>query len=88
MYNATVKAETGKPMVWVTLKLMKDDQMVTAPMDYVLTEIVPTPSPHLTFAKYIKLAGLQAGKYVTKIEARDRATQKLLTHQESFVITQ
>jgi hypothetical protein len=88
LYNAAAKAETGKPMVWVTMKLMKDGQVATPPMDYVLTETVPTPSPHLTFAKYIKLTGLQAGKYVAIIEARDRATQKFLTRQESFVITQ
>lgn len=88
LYNAAAKAETGKPMVWVTLKLTKDGQAASAPMDYVLTETVATPSPHLTFAKYIKLAGLQAGKYVAIIEARDRVTQKLLTRQESFVITQ
>jgi VWFA-related protein len=88
LYNAAAKAETGKPMVWVTLRLMKDGQAATAPMDYVLTETVATPSPHLTFAKYVKLAGLQAGKYVAIIEARDRTTQKLLTRQESFVISQ
>jgi hypothetical protein len=88
LYNAAAKAETGKPMVWVTLKLMKDGQSATTPMDYVLTETVATPSPHLTFAKYVKLAGLQAGKYVAIIEARDRTTQKLLTRQESFVISQ
>lgn len=88
LYNAAAKAETGKPMVWVTLKLMKDGQAATAPMDYVLTETVATPSAHLTFAKYVKLAGLQAGKYVAIIEARDRTAQKLLTRQESFVISQ
>ena len=88
LYNAAAKPETGKPMVWVTLKLMKDGQAATAPMDYVLTETVATPSPHLTFAKYVKLAGLQAGKYVAIIEARDRTTQKLLTREESFVISQ
>jgi VWFA-related protein len=88
LYNAAAKPETGKPMVWVTLKLMKDGQAATAPMDYVLTETVAAPTAHLTFAKYVKLAGLQAGKYVAIIEARDRATQKLLTRQESFVISQ
>jgi VWFA-related protein len=88
LYNAGAKAETGKPMVWVTLRLMKDGQAATAPIDYVLTETVATPSPHLTFAKYVKLAGLQAGKYVAIIEARDRTTQKLLTREESFVISQ
>jgi VWFA-related protein len=88
LYNAATKAETGKPMVWVTLKLMKDGQLATTPIDYVLTETVAAPSPHLTFAKYVKLAGLQAGNYVAIIEARDRTTQKLLTRQESFVISQ
>jgi VWFA-related protein len=88
LYNAAAKAETGKPMVWVTLKLMKDGQSASTPIDYVLTETVATPSPHLTFAKYVKLAGLQAGNYVAIIEARDRSTQKLLTRQESFVISQ
>jgi VWFA-related protein len=87
LYNAAAKAETGKPMVWVTMRLMKDGQAAIAPMDYVLTETVATPSPHLTFAKYVKLAGLQAGKYVAIIEARDRTTQKLLTREESFVIS-
>jgi len=87
LYNAVAKAETGKPMVWVSLKLMKDDQAVTKPMDYVLTEIVATPAPHMTFAKYIKLTGLQSGNYAVVIEARDMVTQKLLTQQESFVIT-
>jgi VWFA-related protein len=88
LYNAAAKAETGKPMVWVTLRLMKDGQAATAPIDYVLTETVATPSPHLTFAKYVKLAGLQAGKYVAIIEARDRTAQKLLTREEPFVISQ
>ena len=88
LYNAAAKAETGKPMVWVTLKLMKDGELATTPIDYVLTDTVAAPSPHLTFAKYVKLAGLQAGNYVAIIEARDRATQKLLTRQESFVISQ
>src|SRR5262245_24557569 len=88
LYNASVNSETGKPMIWVTLKLMKDDQPAAKPMDYLLTEIEATPSRHMTFAKYMKLAGLQAGKYVAIIEARDRVTQKLLTRHESFVITQ
>ncbi len=63
-------------MVWVTLKLMKDDQMVTKPMDYLLTETVSSHSQRIIFAKYVKLNGLQAGKYVAVIEARDRVTQK------------
>ncbi|MGH9937709.1 MAG: VWA domain-containing protein [Blastocatellia bacterium] len=87
LYNAGAKAETGKPMVWVTLKLMKDNQTVTKPIDYVLTETVATPAPHLTFAKYIRLTGLQPGNYAAVIEARDMVTQKLLTQQESFVIS-
>jgi hypothetical protein len=38
------------------------------------------------FAKYIRLAGLPAGKYVAMIEARDMVTGKLVKQQASFVI--
>src|SRR5262249_35593912 len=53
LYGATTKQETGKPLAWVTLKLMKDDQTAIKPIDYVLTETVTTPVPHQVFAKYI-----------------------------------
>ena len=61
LYNAAA-GETGKPLVRVILTLMKDGTPAIKPLDYLLTEVETDPVPHLTFAKYVKLAGLAHGK--------------------------
>ncbi|MEK6282389.1 MAG: hypothetical protein AABN95_18680 [Acidobacteriota bacterium] len=66
---------------------MKDGKAATKPLDYELTEIDTEPVPHLTFAKYVKLAGLATGKYSVVIEARDVAQKKALKQEAWFVIT-
>src|SRR5882724_7258004 len=58
LYNAAVAREIGKPLVRVTVTLMKNGQPVRRPLDYQLTEPATEPVVHLTFAKYIKLTGL------------------------------
>jgi VWFA-related protein len=88
VYNAEVNKEMGKPLVRVTVKLMKDNRAVRPPIDYVLTEMTAQPSPRLTFARFIKLAGLQAGRYTAIIETRDMVTNKAVTRESPFVITQ
>jgi hypothetical protein len=87
VYNAAPAAETGKPLIRVTVTLMKDGKAATKPLDYELTETVAEPVPHLTFAKYVKLAGLATGKYSVVIEARDVAQKKALKQEAWFVIT-
>jgi VWFA-related protein len=86
LYNATVSRETGKPLVRVTVTLMKDGRQATRPVDYQLTEPATEPVIHLTFARYIKLAGLLPGKYSAVIESRDIPQQKVLKQEASFVI--
>jgi VWFA-related protein len=86
LYNAGVLSETGKPLVRVTVTLMKDGQPAMRPLDYQLTEPATEPVPHLTFAKYIKLSGLPAGKYLAVIESRDIVQQKVLRQEAWFVI--
>ena len=88
LYNATPVAETGKPLVRVTVTLMKDGKPAVKPLDYELTEVVAEPVPHLTFAKYVKLFGLAPGKYSARIEARDMGQNKLAKQEAWFVITQ
>jgi VWFA-related protein len=88
VYNAEVNKETGNPMVWVSVRLMKDGQAVSKPIDYVLTENNSLPAPHLTFARFIKLTGLPAGRYTAIIETRDMMTKKLIKLQAPFVVTQ
>jgi VWFA-related protein len=87
LYNAAPRAEMGKPLVSVTVTIMKDDKAAMRPIDYVLTETEAVPAPHLTFAKYISLASLPAGKYVAVIEARDMVTRRLVKQHEPFVVT-
>jgi len=54
--------------------------------DYVLTEIQNQPVPHLTFAEYIRLAGLRAGNYTAMIEVKDMVTRKLVKQEAPFAI--
>ena len=88
IYNATPRPETGQPLVTVTLTLMKDGKSAMKPLDYVLTESEPEPVPQLTFAKYVKLAGLAPGRYSVVIEARDVGQKKSVKQEAWFVITQ
>ncbi len=88
LYNAAPAAQTGKPLVRVTLTLIKDGTPAIRPFDYELTEIIAEPVPHLTFAKYVKLTGLPPGKYSAVIAARDIVQQKLVKQELWFMITQ
>ena len=86
VYNAAVARETGKPLVRVTVTLIKDGRPVIRPLDYQLTEPATGPLSELTFAKYLKLTGLPPGKYSAIIESRDIVQQKVLKQEAWFVI--
>jgi VWFA-related protein len=86
LYDAAIARETGKPLVRVTVTLMKDGKPVRRPMDYQLTDAATEPVPSLTFAKYFKLAGLTPGRYSAVIESRDISQQKVLSQEAWFVI--
>ena len=86
LYNAAVAGETGKPLVRVTVTLMRDGQPAMRPLDYQLTEPAIEPLPHLTFAKYIKLTGLAPGRYSAVIESRDIVRRQVLQQEAWFVI--
>jgi hypothetical protein len=86
LYNAALFSETRKPLVRVTVTLMKDGRQVARPVDYQLTEPATEPVTHLTFAKYIKLNNLPPGKYSAVIESRDLVQQKALTQEAWFLI--
>ncbi|HBB94348.1 MAG TPA: hypothetical protein DC054_03065 [Blastocatellia bacterium] len=86
LYNAAINREIGTPLVRVTVTLMRDGKQAARPMDYQLTEMFNDPIPHLTFARYVKLAGLPPGKYSAVIESRDLVQQKVLKQEAWFVI--
>ncbi len=86
VYNAAVARETGKPLVRVTVTLMKDGSQAMRPLDYQLTEPSSDPLPQLTFARYLKLTGLPPGKYSAIIESRDFVQQKVVKQDAWFMI--
>jgi VWFA-related protein len=88
VYNARPDAETGKPLIRVAVTLLKDGKPAIKPLDYLLTEMENEPVPHLTFAKYVKLAGLAKGKYSAVIEVWDLTQKKSVKQEASFTITQ
>jgi hypothetical protein len=88
LYNATPAAAAGKPVVRVTVTLMKDGKAAMKPIDYELSDIELEPVPHLTFAKYVKLNGLTKGKYSVLIEVRELAQNKVVKQEAWFTITQ
>jgi 5-hydroxyisourate hydrolase-like protein (transthyretin family) len=87
LYNAMPRTENGKPLVSVTLTLMKDGKTATKPLYYQLTNVEAEPVPHLTLAKYIKLAGLATGEYSLVIEAKDMVQNKAARQEARFRIT-
>ena len=86
VYNAANSPDTGKPLVRVTVRLMKDRQPATKPFDYVLSETENQPVSHLTFAEYIRLAGLAPGNYTAAIEIKDMVTRKVAKQDAPFTI--
>jgi VWFA-related protein len=88
LYNASPSPVTGKPLVNVTVRLMKDGHPAIKPLDYTLMETVAEPVQHMTFAKYVKLTGLAPGKYSVVIENRDTVRNKLVKQEAWFLIKQ
>jgi len=86
VYNAANSPDTGKPLVRVTVRLLKDGQPATKPFDYVLSDVQNQPVPHLTLAEYIKLAGLAPGNYSAAIEIKDMVTRKSVKQDAPFTI--
>ncbi|MGH9874722.1 MAG: VWA domain-containing protein [Pyrinomonadaceae bacterium] len=88
LYNGVAAADTGRPIIRVTVLLSKDGKLAIKPLDYQLSDLVVEPIPHLTFSKFIKLAGLSPGKYSLSIESRDMVANKVVKQESWFVIAQ
>jgi hypothetical protein len=86
VYNAANSPETGKPLVRVTVRLMKDGQPATKFFDYVLTDVQSQPVPHQTFAQYLTLTNLAPGRYQAAIETKDMVTRKSTKQEAPFEI--
>jgi VWFA-related protein len=86
VYNAANSTDTGKPLVRVSVRLMKDGQPASKFFDFVLTDIESQPVPHLTLAEYLRLTNLAPGKYQAMIETKDMVTRKSTKQEASFEV--
>jgi VWFA-related protein len=86
LYNAATAPATGKPLINVTVRLMRDGKLATKLQEFELSEFDSDPVPHVTFAKYVKLTGLTPGKYNAIIESRDMIQLKVSKQETSFEI--
>ena len=86
VYNAANSPDTGKPLVRVSVRLMKDGQPATKFFDYVLTDVQNQPVPHLTLAEYLRLTNLAPGRYQVMMETKDMVTRKSSKQEASFEI--
>ena len=86
VYNPSKSPETGKPLVRVSVRLMKDGQPASKFFDFVLTDMQAQPVPHLTFAEYLRLATLAPGRYQAVIETKDMVTRKSTKQEAAFEI--
>jgi VWFA-related protein len=86
VYNAANSPDTSKPLVRVTVRLFKEGQPATKPFDFMLTDVQNQPVPNLTFAEYIRLAGLAPGNYTAAIEIKDMVTRKSVKQDAPFTI--
>ncbi len=78
IYHPKLETDQEKTDVSVDLALLRDGQRVNVRLpSYRLNQNVYQPLPHITFARYIQLAGLQAGNYTLVVRVKDA-----LAHQE------
>jgi hypothetical protein len=73
-------------LVRVTVTVLKDGKLAMRPVDYQLIEAINETTPDLTFAKYVKLAGLTPGNYVALIQSRDIVRNKMLKQEVPFTV--
>ena len=86
VYNAAHSTDTSKPLVRVSVRLMKDGQPATKFYDFVLTDVQDQPVPHLEFAEFLRLTGLAPGRYQAMIEVKDMVTRKSSKQEAPFEI--
>jgi VWFA-related protein len=86
VYNAANSPDTGKPLVRVTVRLLKDGQPASKPFDFVLSDLQDQPVPHLTLAEYIRLAGVAPGDYIASFEIKDMVSRKLVKQDAPFKV--
>jgi hypothetical protein len=84
VYNPKMQTE-NKVDVAVSAWLMRNGQRLALGLpDFRLTRLEPTPLPHLTVARYVRLAGLEPGNYSLVVAVRDLLADRTTIAQAPF----
>jgi VWFA-related protein len=87
IYNVAVDSAKKKPDVTVALKLMRDGQAVnTALPAFDVTDNPDGPVAHLTFCRFLRLAGLTPGDYTLVIDVKDALGNQTARREADFAI--
>ncbi|MBI1984210.1 MAG: VWA domain-containing protein [Acidobacteria bacterium] len=87
IYNPQLDAKRKKTDLEVGLGLMRDGQPVRVRLpSYQLKEPVAQPHAHVTFSKYLELAGLAPGNYSLVFEVRDKVANETQRAQTTFSV--
>lgn len=85
VYNPKPDGAGQKTDVAIELSLLKDGKPLNARLPrYQATDYAAAPVPHLTFARFLHLAGLAAGNYTLVIDVKDSLGNKTARGQADF----
>jgi hypothetical protein len=85
IYNPQPDGEKKKTDISIAMSLMREGQVVNAKLPgYRLNEYSAEPLPHITFSKYLRLAGLQPGNYTLVIDVRDGLSNQSTRGRATF----
>ncbi len=88
IYNPQVRADRKADVtvnVWLT---RRNRQSRFELPEYHLTEADPKPVPHMTVARFVRLAGLDPGDYSLIVQAKDVLANRTEMAQAPFVVRQ
>jgi VWFA-related protein len=85
IYNPQPDGQSKKSDISINISLLREGQSVNARIpSYHLDEYSGEPTPHITFSRYLRLAGLSTGNYLLVIDVKDGRGNQRARGQASF----
>jgi hypothetical protein len=85
IYNPRTDGESKKSDVSIEMSLLREGHRVNARLpSYHLHEYFSEPTPHITFSRYMRLAGLSTGDYTLVVDVKDALGNQRTQGQASF----
>jgi VWFA-related protein len=86
VYYPKVEAERKTDVAVSTWLMLNGQRLQLGLSDFRLAQVESSPFPHMTVARYVKLAGLDAGDYSLVVRVRDALADRTTLAQAPFTI--